>query len=139
MRSLSVVNVCLMLKWWWRYGREHKSLWKQVIYNRYSGFREMWIPAPVEDDRVSKVWKVIVSLALSNIGTVELFLQNFKIIIGNGEKIQFGRIGGSIISVLRMNSLDCSVCQLRRKAHCRFSIKIEVRTMIGTWYLEDHS
>lgn len=60
-----------------------------MICSRYSGFREMWIPELVEDDKVSKVWKDIVSLALSNIGMVEFFLQNFKIIIWNGERIQF--------------------------------------------------
>lgn len=88
-KSLSDVNVCLMLKWWWRYGREHKSLWKQVVCSRYGGFGERWILAPVEDDMVSTVWKAIVSLVSSNIVVAEFFLQNFKIIMGNGERIHF--------------------------------------------------
>lgn len=39
-RSLSEMNVCLLLKWWWRYGVEDKALWRAVIcsqYGRYSG------------------------------------------------------------------------------------------------------
>lgn len=28
-RNLREVNDCLLLKWWWRYGREENALWKK--------------------------------------------------------------------------------------------------------------
>ncbi|XP_028073785.1 uncharacterized protein LOC114276193 [Camellia sinensis] len=59
-RRLSEVNVCLMLKWWWRYGREHKSLWKQVVCCRFGGFGGRWTPEPVTDAMSAKEsdWKL---------------------------------------------------------------------------------
>lgn len=77
-RRLSDVNVCLMLKWWWRYGREHKSLWKQVVCCRYGGFGGRWTPQPVADGMGSSL--IVVD---------EFFAQNFKIVMGNRERIHF--------------------------------------------------
>ena len=34
-QNLKVVNNCLLAKWWWRFGREDNSLWKQLICNKY--------------------------------------------------------------------------------------------------------
>lgn len=45
-------------------------------------------PSTSRDDWASKVCKEIVSLASSNTGVAEFFFQNFKIKIGNGERIQ---------------------------------------------------
>ncbi|KAF5952992.1 hypothetical protein HYC85_010936 [Camellia sinensis] len=35
-RDLGVVNECLLLKWWWRYGSEDTALWKDVICSSLS-------------------------------------------------------------------------------------------------------
>lgn len=74
-RNLTDVNVCLLLKWWWRYGREQQSLWKQVVCSKYGGFGGRWIPATVESAMVSSVWKGIVSSVSSNTVVAELFTQ----------------------------------------------------------------
>lgn len=88
-RSLSDVNVCLMIKWWWRYGHQQQSLWKMVVCSRYGGIGGRWKPEPVSAAMVSTVWKDIASLASANSVVAEFFSQNFRIILGNGERIHF--------------------------------------------------
>ncbi|KAF5931642.1 hypothetical protein HYC85_027813 [Camellia sinensis] len=39
-RDLGVVNECLLLKWWWRYGSEDTALWKVVICSSLSTEKE---------------------------------------------------------------------------------------------------
>ncbi|GMQ04388.1 hypothetical protein CsSME_00049821 [Camellia sinensis var. sinensis] len=41
-RNLKVVNNCLLAKWWWRFGREDNSLWKQLICNKYKLEEGRW-------------------------------------------------------------------------------------------------
>ncbi|CAL5336186.1 unnamed protein product [Camellia sinensis] len=88
-RSLSDVNICLMLKWWWRYGHQQQSLWKMVVCSRYGGNEGRWKPETVSAATISTVWKDIVSLPSANTVAAEFFSQNFRIILGNGERIHF--------------------------------------------------
>ncbi|CAL5372109.1 unnamed protein product [Camellia sinensis] len=88
-RSLSDVNICLMLKWWWRYGHQQQSLWKMVVCSRYGGNGGRWKPETVSAATISTVWKDIVSLPSANTVAAEFFSQNFRIILGNGERIHF--------------------------------------------------
>ncbi|KAL7218831.1 hypothetical protein ACSBR2_011994 [Camellia fascicularis] len=34
-RNVRIMNECLLLKWWWRFGSESGSIWKQVILSKY--------------------------------------------------------------------------------------------------------
>ncbi|CAL5365331.1 unnamed protein product [Camellia sinensis] len=88
-RSLSDVNICLMVKWWWRYGHQQQSLWKMVVCSRYGGNGGRWKPETVSTAMVSTVWKDIVSVISANSVAAEFFSQNFRIIVGNGERIHF--------------------------------------------------
>lgn len=36
-KRIDLMNVCLLLKWWWRFGAKEKSLWKDVICKKYYG------------------------------------------------------------------------------------------------------
>jgi len=34
-KKVRIMNECLLLKWWWRFGSEFDSIWKQVILSKY--------------------------------------------------------------------------------------------------------
>lgn len=34
-RDIRLMNVCLLIKWWWRYAVEEEALWKSVICAKY--------------------------------------------------------------------------------------------------------
>ena len=38
------VNVCLLLKWWWRFASDHDSLWKRVLCSKYKFQGGSWLP-----------------------------------------------------------------------------------------------
>lgn len=35
LRRVKVVNSCLLIKWWWRFGYEKNALWRSVICSKY--------------------------------------------------------------------------------------------------------
>ncbi|GMP44796.1 hypothetical protein CsSME_00013572 [Camellia sinensis var. sinensis] len=88
-RDLGEVNDCLLLKWWWRFGSEDKTLWKSVVCSRYGRSRGDWAPTLSNTDGASTVWKDIVQLNLNNQSLGEFYSQNFKLSVGNGRRIQF--------------------------------------------------
>lgn len=43
-RSIIVMNKCLLLKWWWKFGSEHHTLWKDVLCSKYNMGGGRWLP-----------------------------------------------------------------------------------------------
>lgn len=43
-KSLRDVNVCLLLKWWWRFGGDENLMWKKVLCGKYNIQGSKWYP-----------------------------------------------------------------------------------------------
>ncbi|XP_028107652.1 uncharacterized protein LOC114306580 [Camellia sinensis] len=65
-RDLGVVNECLLLKWWWRYGSDDKALWKSVLCSRYGKLSRGWTSTLNQSVGVSIVWKDISQLSVAD-------------------------------------------------------------------------
>ncbi|XP_028102776.1 uncharacterized protein LOC114302016 [Camellia sinensis] len=87
-RDLGVVNECLLLKWWWRYGSEDKALWKEVICCRYGKMGRGWSPLLSHPVGVSLVWKDISQLSTVNQQLGEFFGEQVQLIVSNGRRIK---------------------------------------------------
>lgn len=35
-KNLKLMNECLLIKWWWRFGIEKGALWRKVICSKYN-------------------------------------------------------------------------------------------------------
>ncbi|KAF5934417.1 hypothetical protein HYC85_030588 [Camellia sinensis] len=77
-RNLSQVNECLLIKWWWRYGKEDSALWKQVVCSKYGGLGGRWSPFLGESLPMSNLWKGALSVVAKNPDLRDFLLQNFK-------------------------------------------------------------
>lgn len=88
-RKVRIMNECLLLKWWWRFGSESSSLWKQVILSKYLLFGGSRWPNQDANSRYSMVWRDILGVAIKCPDLLELFKANSKIIIGDGRLIKF--------------------------------------------------
>lgn len=56
-RRINIMNACLLLKWWWRFGTENHSLWKAVICNKYNLRGGSWTPSSSRNG--SEIWSDI--------------------------------------------------------------------------------
>lgn len=83
------MNVCLLLKWWWRFGAEEKSLWNDVIYKKYYGSIDMWSPELVRGGKMSKIREDIVGIVLSKPEVLGFFQSNSTIVLGDGLRSRF--------------------------------------------------
>ncbi|XP_028094134.1 uncharacterized protein LOC114294206 [Camellia sinensis] len=60
-RRIRDVNVCLLLKWWWRFASDHDSLWKTVICSKYNFQGGVWLPNLSSSSTFSKIWGGIIA------------------------------------------------------------------------------
>lgn len=88
-KDLRIVNNSLLAKWWWRYGIEDNSLWKQLICSKYKSERRRWCPFHVEANNISKLWSDILLVNESNSSLFNYYLHNTEIKIDNGERLSF--------------------------------------------------
>lgn len=88
-KNLRKVNDFLLIKWWWRYGREENASWKQVLCSKYGGIGGRWSPFPVDSDVMSILWQDVLSMKFTNPALSELYFNDVKIVVGNGKRIQF--------------------------------------------------
>lgn len=45
-RRLRDVNLCLLAKWWWKFGALDNVLWKNVVCSKYHYASSKWSPLP---------------------------------------------------------------------------------------------
>ncbi|CAL5403808.1 unnamed protein product [Camellia sinensis] len=90
-RRIIDMNKCLLLKWWWRFGVENHSLWKEVICSKYNMGGGRWLPDLEGRGRGSKIWSDIVTAITSKPVLHNFYLENSAIILGNGRRAQFWR------------------------------------------------
>ncbi|KAL7212420.1 hypothetical protein ACSBR2_015161 [Camellia fascicularis] len=88
-KRVDLMNTCLLLKWWWRFGVEDKSLWKEVISKKYYGSSVIWSPELVRGGRVSKLWEDIVGILLSKPEILGFFQSNSTLVLGDGLRLRF--------------------------------------------------
>ncbi|CAL5354925.1 unnamed protein product [Camellia sinensis] len=88
-KRADLMNVCLLLKWWWRFGVEEKSLWKDVICKKYYGSTDEWSPARVRGGMMSKIWEDIVGIVVSKPEVLGFFNSNTTIELGDGLRAKF--------------------------------------------------
>ncbi|XP_028113957.1 uncharacterized protein LOC114312000 [Camellia sinensis] len=86
-KRIRIMNVCLLLKWWWRFGAEENSLWKDVICRKY---RETgWYPSTERTSRLSKTWADIIYTVASRADLMQFFRSNAVVKLGDGRRIRF--------------------------------------------------
>ena len=61
-RRLKEVNVCLLIKWWWRFRISNNVLWKRILYSKYRMKEIDWQQSTGEQQRMSRVWADIVMI-----------------------------------------------------------------------------
>ncbi|XP_026438254.1 uncharacterized protein LOC113336795 [Papaver somniferum] len=81
-RNLKVTNDALLTKWLWRYGEEKMSLWRKIIFEKFGGIEEVWLPKDSKRTYGWGLWRGILNQSA--------FLKNgSKISIGRGNKTNF--------------------------------------------------
>ncbi|XP_028055311.1 uncharacterized protein LOC114259498 [Camellia sinensis] len=83
------MNVCLLMKWWWRYANEEQVLWKQVLVCKYKAEGGNWRPDIHSGGRVSKIWGDILGAANQNVSLLQFYINNLQIRVGNGCRVSF--------------------------------------------------
>ncbi|CAL5434764.1 unnamed protein product [Camellia sinensis] len=83
-RRIRDMNVCLLMKWWWRYANEEQALWKQVLVCKYKAEGGNWRPDIHSGGRVSKIWGDILVAANQNVSLLQFYINNLQIRVGNG-------------------------------------------------------
>lgn len=81
-RNLKTMNDALLTKWLWRYGEEKSSLWRKIIYEKFGGVEEVWLPKDSKRTCGWGLWRGILNLSA-------LLKNGSKISVGRGSKTNF--------------------------------------------------
>lgn len=60
-----------------------------MICSKYGGLGGGWCPFFISSVWLSHTWKDIISVAVVNTALRDFFLQNFRLVVGNGRRLQF--------------------------------------------------
>ncbi|XP_026442924.1 uncharacterized protein LOC113342676 [Papaver somniferum] len=104
-RSLSHFNRAMLMKWWWRLGREKNSLWFKIISEKYGITNLGWKTKPPKGVDGSSVWRYIYSVSNDIFNNVQ-----FK--AGNDETVRFWEdqwLHEGILSYLYPNLYQLSI------------------------------
>ncbi|CAL5406146.1 unnamed protein product [Camellia sinensis] len=88
-KSLQDVNAYLLLRWWWRFGREENLLWKKVVCGKYNIQGSKWYPNTEASQKHSWLWKDILCVANFNPALHSFFVSNTFILVANGARTLF--------------------------------------------------
>ena len=88
-RNIKLMNECLLMKWWWRFGMEKSALWRKVLNAKYKIEGRDWIPTVELNRKVSKTWRDIMLICVRQPLLFEAFIENAKLRIGDGRSIMF--------------------------------------------------
>ncbi|KAL7243492.1 hypothetical protein ACSBR1_015814 [Camellia fascicularis] len=86
-RKIRVMNIALLLKWWWRFVVEKDCLWRIVICDIHKIDTRCWLP--VQSRNASKAWSDISLLCVRWSEAFVLFLNNIKYSLGRGNRLLF--------------------------------------------------
>lgn len=80
-RNLKKMNKCLLMKWWWRLGRERNALWENIVEEKYGFDDGGWRTKQCNAAHGVSIWK--------QIGAVQDdFFDKVQFKIGKGNKIR---------------------------------------------------
>ena len=85
--DLAVKNAALLLKWWWRYGKEDDQLWKKVIKSIYQEDNGL-IPSK-SGYKCPGPWQAIKNLVKNQKPLSMEIVKHLRLKLGNGERIKF--------------------------------------------------
>lgn len=68
---------------------ESKALWRRIICSKYRIDKGNWWPSTSHISRCSKLWKDIVSGTEQSSRLLEFYLENCKVKVGNGHRVNF--------------------------------------------------
>ncbi|XP_028122358.1 uncharacterized protein LOC114319532 [Camellia sinensis] len=88
-RRVRLVNDCMLLKWWWRFGSEKDALWRKIICSKYNLDVNSWSPSSFPSSRLSCVWKGIISIPERRNSLMVFYLNNVHIKVGDGNRTFF--------------------------------------------------
>ncbi|KAL7251725.1 hypothetical protein ACSBR1_013560 [Camellia fascicularis] len=88
-RRSADMNKCLLMKWWWRFGAENNTWWKDVICSKYNMGGGRWLPHLEGNIRASKIWSDIINAVRSQNEFLNFYLDNAVIQLGNGRRAHF--------------------------------------------------
>ena len=60
--SLRMQNTALLLKWWWRLGKEKTVLWRKVACHKYKLDSCYWFPSIHNRAKPFAVWKEVLDI-----------------------------------------------------------------------------
>ena len=89
LKKVRVMNECLLIKWWWRYGREGNSLWRRVIRAKYGIGPVSFLPNVEVLSKASRVWADILLIGSRCSNLLGFFKDNLEVKVGNGSDISF--------------------------------------------------
>ncbi|XP_028127425.1 uncharacterized protein LOC114323930 [Camellia sinensis] len=87
-RNLRVVNNSLLAKWWWRFGMEDNSLWKQFIYSKYKSENGRWFLFHVEWSRARNQNNWAFNFKRPLLAWKENELQRLHDVLGKGSELR---------------------------------------------------
>ena len=70
------MNECLLMKWWWKFGKEDSSLWKNIICQKYEMSVSDWLPNQEMGRKFSRIWEDIIKVVQINPRISNLFMRN---------------------------------------------------------------
>ena len=85
--DLATKNAGLLLKWWWRYGKEEDQLWKKIVKSIYQEDNGL-IPSS-SGPKCSGPWQAIKTLVKTQQPSTMKILKYLRLKLGNGERIKF--------------------------------------------------
>lgn len=88
-RRIRDVNVCLLLKWWWRFASEPMSLWYRVVCSKYLFLGGKRNPNPCLNTSPSYIWNGIVAADNQNLPLSLYYASNLQLKVGTGGRIRF--------------------------------------------------
>ena len=81
-KSLSTLNKALLCKWSWRFAKERRALWNQVIRGKYEEENGGWCSRDVREGYGVGLWKTIRKFG-------HLVNSRFSFVVGNGQRVSF--------------------------------------------------
>ena len=99
-KKIRVMNECLLIKWWWRFGCEGNSLWRKVIKAKYEIGSISYLPNVEASPKASRVWVDILLIGSRFSNFSNFFKDNLVVRVGNGRDISFWHdkwLGGLVL------------------------------------------
>lgn len=106
-RRLKPLNRALLMKWWWRLGKENNALWAKIIHEKYGDRNSRWRTKDTKDLYEVSIWRHINSVANTFFGAIQ-----FK--IGTVLRLDYGKKSGVVKESLLLSVLLFTLFQVLR-------------------------